>query len=181
MQSPVARDLPSGLAPITRRICKSRPRRAYRAGRSRRTICTRRSGIALKTLRTCRPDQANPSLRAGQQDPLCQRRGRACPVRDGAHENPTPPPCARPLPILVSLPTPLTDFEPLPARRFEDDRHRLRAVPRKEPHRHYQPPVDELLAQITSHEPQIRPDHLLGALPCLLELTPFVWVPTLAA
>src|SRR5262249_23219689 len=50
-----------GLGPIAARMCKARPGGAWRAGRSRRTycaICTRRSGIALKTLRTCRPDQA---------------------------------------------------------------------------------------------------------------------------
>src|SRR5262249_21453433 len=63
---PVALRLRAGRAPpITRRICKSRRRRAYRTGRSRRTYCacTRRSGIALKTLRTCRPDQACRTLR----------------------------------------------------------------------------------------------------------------------
>src|SRR5262249_26127280 len=54
------------------------------------------------------PDLANPSFRAGQQDLLCQRRDRGCPVRGGAHENPVSPPCAHPLPPLVSLPTPLS-------------------------------------------------------------------------
>src|SRR5262249_27090260 len=54
------------------------------------------------------PDLENPSPRAGQQDLLCQRRDRNRPVRDGAHENPTPLPCARPLSTPVSLPTPLS-------------------------------------------------------------------------
>src|SRR5262249_59030175 len=55
----------------------------------------------------------------------------------------------------------------------------LRAVRCKEPHGHYQPPVHEFLAQITLHDPQIGPDHLLGALPYVLERNPLGWVPTL--
>src|SRR5262249_56914115 len=69
--------------------------------------------------------------------------------------------------------------EPLRPRAWGVERTGLRAVGRKDRPRHYQPPVYELLAQITSHEPQIRPDHLLGALPCVLQRNPLVWVPNL--
>src|SRR5262245_61018911 len=79
------------------------------------------------------------------------------------------PPCYRPC---------VVDFEPLPALPFEDD-PRLCTVQRKEPHSHYQPPVQEVLAQITLHVPQIGPDHLLGTLPYFLHRCPLVPLPIL--
>src|SRR5262245_31470834 len=72
----------------------------------------------------------------------------------------------------------VVDFEPLPALRFELDL-RLCTVRRKEPHRHYQPSLQEVLAQIMLHVPQIRPNHLLGALPYFLHWCPLVPLPIL--
>src|SRR5262249_26167251 len=139
-----------------------------------------------RTLRTCRPDQARRTLRTGRSG----RASRTCCVSVGIELIQFATVHTKiPGLLLVRVRVPpwdrfppryrrcVVDFEPLPARPFEDDPHRRGAAPQKDPHRHYQLPVHELLAQITLHEPQVRADHLLGALPCLLERNPFVWAP----